>query len=135
MAGLFVSDVPLQCINEAAVEYHVPAKLIISVLNVEQGKIGMAKRNRNGSYDLGPMQINTSWWPKLSGYGITRQEVRYKPCINVKVGAWILAEAIAGGDGLLNGIGNYNSHNLELNSNYSKLVEFKHSFIEKIIGF
>jgi hypothetical protein len=71
MLPLFISDVPLNCINAAAIQYHIPAKLIISILNVERGETGLAQRNKNGSYDLGPMQINTSWWPKLYDYGIT----------------------------------------------------------------
>lgn len=132
--GLFASDVPLHCINEAAAEYHLPAKLIVSVLNVEQGRVGMATQNRNGSYDLGPMQINTSWWPTLSSYGITQQDVRYNPCVNVKVGTWILAHAIAQGDDLLQGIGDYNSHTPKFNTRYTQWVRQKYSRISILLA-
>ncbi len=106
---MFVSDIPIKCINDAVHEYHVPAKLIIALLNVEQGKVGMANRNKNGTYDFGPMQINSSWWPKLSQYSITQEEVKNNACVNVKVGAWILSKNIANGENLLVGIGNYHS--------------------------
>jgi hypothetical protein len=119
---LFYSDVPLSCINDAAYEYHVPAKLIIAVLNVEQGKVGMANRNSNGTYDLGPMQINTIWWPKLSRYGITQDDVKNSPCVNIKVGAWILSKSIVAGESLRVGVGNYHSFHTKLNKSYTLQV-------------
>ncbi|MCD6047028.1 MAG: trbN [Gammaproteobacteria bacterium] len=125
---MFYSDVPLSCINEAAYEYHVPAKLIIAVLNVEQGKVGMANRNKNGTYDLGPMQINTSWWPKLSQYGISQWDVQNNPCINIKVGAWILSKNIADQSNLLIGIGNYHSLEPIKNSAYTNKIRLIYTF-------
>jgi soluble lytic murein transglycosylase-like protein len=113
-----VDGVPLHCINEAAIEYHVPAKLIISILDVERGKIGRIERNKNGSYDIGPMQINSSWLPTLKRYGITRENVLFNPCTNIRIGTWILAQAIAGENDLLTGVGDYNSHTKRYNQNY-----------------
>ena len=133
MLPLFMSDVPLHCINEAAIEYKVPAKLIISVLNVERGKIGLKKPNTNGTYDLGPMQINTSWWPKLYAYGITPQEVLHNPCTNVKVGAWILGKSIANGHDLLSGIGDYNSHTRFYNKHYTQQVRINYTRLSSIL--
>ena len=124
MLPLYHSDVPLSCINEAAYEYHVPAKLIISVLNVERGRVGLAKLNDNGTYDLGPMQINSgAWWPTLYKYGITPQGVLYNPCVNVKVGTWILGKMIGDSHDLLLGIGNYHSNISSFNENYMHSVE------------
>ncbi len=122
MLPLWVSDVPLHCINAAAYEYHVPAKLIIAILNVEHGKVGLAKRNKNGSYDLGPMQINSSWWPKLYQYGITPHQALCDPCTNIRVGAWILAKSITQEKELLMGIGTYHSHRMSLNQPYIQTV-------------
>jgi soluble lytic murein transglycosylase-like protein len=134
MMPIFISDVPLHCINDAAYEYKIPAKLIIAVLNTERGKIGLESRNKNGLYDLGPMQINTSWWPKLYAYKITKQEALFNPCVNVKVGAWILAKSIASGNDLLCGIGNYNSHSRIYNRNYTKQIRIKYSVIQHILS-
>lgn len=121
-------DVPLHCVNAAAVEYHVPAKLILSVLQVERGKVGQVVKNQNGTYDLGPMQINTSWLPTLARYGITQQDVRDNPCVNVRVGAWILSKSIAEGKNVLVGIGDYNSHTDHFNRRYYTKVA--HSLIK-----
>jgi hypothetical protein len=70
-------DVPLHCIEEAAVIFHVPEKLIISVLLTERGKMGEISKNRNGSYDIGLMQINSSWLPDLKRYDITESDLKY----------------------------------------------------------
>lgn len=134
MLHLFLSDVPLRCINEAAYEYRVPAKLIISVLNIEQGKVGLARPNKNGTYDLGPMQVNTSWWPKLYRYGITPQQVRYNACTNVKVGAWILAKAIGNSHNLFSGIGNYHSHNPAYNQHYVQQVRMNYTKLMSVLS-
>ncbi len=127
MLALAVSDVPLPCINEAAIEYRVPAKLIISVLNVERGRVGMAQKNKNGTYDLGPLQINTSWWPMLYKYHVTPKEVQYNPCTNVKIGAWILASSIANGQNLLSGVGDYHSHTPRYNQTYTQQVRIAYT--------
>lgn len=134
MPLFFVSDVPLVCINQAAKQYHVPAQLIIAVLNVERGRIGVVSKNKNGTSDLGPMQINTSWWPRLYEYHITPSEVAYNPCINVSVGAWILAQSIAEGKSLLNGVGDYHSHTLIYNNWYQQKVSENYTMLAKYLN-
>ena len=62
---LMIHQVPVQCINQAAQHYHVPAALVISVLVNERGKPGFIQKNSNGSEDFGPMQINSIWLKKL----------------------------------------------------------------------
>ena len=130
---LTVSQVPLSCINSVAQEFHIPAKLIISVLNVEGGKVGESSRNKNGTYDLGPMQINSSWWPTLYAYGITPQQVLFDPCINLKVGGWILSKNIADAKDLLTGVGDYNSSTFIINKNYSYRVRIRYTDLTKIL--
>src|SRR6478609_4211666 len=48
-SALVIHGVPIECINQAAVTYFVPAKIIIAVLATERGKVGMAKPNSNGT--------------------------------------------------------------------------------------
>lgn len=123
MLPLAVFDtVTLSCINTTAEQFHIPAKLIISILNVERGKSGLKIRNKNGSCDLGEMQINTRWWPELYHYHITPNDVLYHSCTNIRVGGWILAKAIANGNNLLEGVGDYNSHTPSLNLQYTQKV-------------
>lgn len=114
--------VPLHCINEVAIEYNIPTKLLITLLQVEGGKVGQLTRNKNGSYDIGPAQINSSWLPKLKAHGITQEQVQFDPCINIKVAAWIAAKAIASEDNLLTGIGDYHSHTKLYNQSYSQKI-------------
>jgi len=134
MMPLTINDVPILCINKAAVEYFVPAKIIISVLKIENGHIGTASHNKNGTVDLGPMQINSAWLPTLVHYGFTQEDVQYNPCKNVEIGAWILSTSIANEITVQKGIGDYNSHTTYYNLAYSGKVLSELSHIENIIG-
>ncbi len=127
-SALLIHGVPVECINQAAVTYYVPAQVIISVLNVEGGKVGMASPNTNGTYDYGPMQINTIWISKVAAYGYTQQQIQYDPCINVMVGTWILSNKIAetlaqsSGGGYWQGVAGYHSRTPSLNESYQNKV-------------
>lgn len=134
MIPLLINDVPIECINKAAVEYYVPAKLIISVLKTENGRIGTESKNKNGTVDLGPMQINSSWLPTLYRYGFTKNDVQYDPCKNVEIGTWILSNSIASEASLNKGIGDYNSHSDYYNIKYRTMVLNHLHHIESIIG-
>ncbi len=113
--------VPLECINNAAEMFHVPAPLIISVIKIEGGWNGAASKNKNGSEDLGVMQVNTTWLKTLVHYGITRESLQYDPCVNVHTGTWLLAKGLANGDGW-KGVGNYHSATPIYNQIYRQKV-------------
>ncbi len=134
MIHLHSIDAPIHCINEAAVEYNIPAKLIISVLQTENGKAGEISKNKNGSYDIGPAQINSTWLPFLKKHGVTKEQVQFNPCINVKIGAWILAQSIAEENDLVIGVGNYNSHTKKFNQSYSKSVRINFTKIQILLN-
>lgn len=122
ISALEVHGVPIECINQAAILYHVPAKLILSVLAIEGGRVGIASANKNGSFDYGPMQINSIWLTKIQQYGYTKQQLQYDPCVNVIVGTWILSQNIANASTVWCGIGGYHSHTATLNYRYQKKV-------------
>ncbi len=125
LSALEIHGVPIECINRAALVYHVPAKLILSVLATEGGRVGLASPNKNGTFDYGPMQINSIWLAKIQNYGYTQQQLQYDPCVNVAVGAWILSQNIANASTMWNGIGGYHSHTAALNYRYqNKVSEF-----------
>lgn len=72
----------------------MPVNLIAAVRLKENGCIGTKSLNTNGTYDLGPMQIN-SWWfedhsRSLSKLGITARSVQFDFCQNIAVGTYIL---------------------------------------------
>ena len=137
ISQLLIHDVPIECINQAAVSYHVPAKTIIAVLKTEGGRTGLEHKNDNGSIDYGSMQINSIWLPQLEKYGIGVDELRDDPCTNVEVGTWILSQAIA--DGVMNekpyleSVAGYNSKTPRFNQQYQKLVLKQQQRLEKIL--
>ena len=133
MSVLLLHDVPIECINHAATTYHVPAALIVSVLKTEGGKNGVASKNKDGSYDYGAMQINSCWLDNVSKYGITQKDLQYNPCVNVAVGAWILAQSIADGKDIWHGVGVYHSRTESFNLKYQQKVKRFYNWLTKII--
>lgn len=139
-SALIIHGVPIECINQAAITYLVPAKIIISVLAAEGGRPGMAKPNKNGTFDYGPMQINTIWLPKVAVYGYTKAQIQYDPCVNVMVGTWILSNKIAsilehsnGGD-YWRGVAGYHSLTPDLNARYQGKILTNYRLLSDILA-
>ena len=79
------------CWDQAAQRYQVNAELLYAIAQTESGLNPQAVgRNRNGSRDIGLMQINSAWLPRLQAHGIAERDL-YDPCTSIYVGAWILA--------------------------------------------
>lgn len=133
LVPVIVNDVPVECINHAAIVYHVPAKVILSIIKAEGGRNGMANRNTNGTYDYGVMQINSSWLPQIKPYGFTRHDLQYNSCKNVEVGTWILSQSIASGTNLWSGVGNYHSHTPHFNQSYREKIRAYYQQISKAL--
>jgi len=134
ISTLEIHGVPIECINQAAMVYHVPATLILSVLAIEGGRVGLASVNTNGSFDYGPMQINSIWLPKIQAYGYTKQQLQYDPCVNVTVGAWILSQNITHASTLWRGIGGYHSHTAILNYHYQTKVSEVYQLLSRYLA-
>ena len=122
MIPMMINDTPIDCINQAAITYHVPATVILSVMKKENGRNGEANPNKNGTFDYGVMQINSIWLPKIAAYGYTKDGIQYDACKNVAVGAWIIAQSIASGKSLWSGVANYHSRTPVYNNSYKKSV-------------
>ncbi|MDO6415340.1 lytic transglycosylase domain-containing protein [Sphingomonas sp. BIUV-7] len=80
----------------------------------EGGRIGAEIANADGSHDLGPLQINSWWIPKLAA--VTRtppQHVRWwlihDPCFNVNSARWIFLGGLAVTHDYWKAIGAYHS--------------------------
>lgn len=115
------------CVIKAAHFYHIPVVLLKAVLRTEGGHVGQIHENANGSYDMGPAQINSIWLPVLAQYGITRAMILNDGCLNISIGAWILAQAMAGGSPqnpaeFWRHVGDYNSHTPLWNQRYALKV-------------
>jgi hypothetical protein len=87
------------CICAAASVYHEPPAVLLILLNVEGGTLGAISHNTNGTVDIGPMQVNQLWIPKLSLHWSADPQTTYDAlrdnfCANVEAGAWILRQGL-----------------------------------------
>ncbi|MGJ0637229.1 lytic transglycosylase domain-containing protein [Xenorhabdus bovienii] len=132
MALIFPISSNAFCFLSAGQTYEIDPLLLISIANVESSMnpkaIGLNKKNGVvKTEDLGLMQINTSWLPKLGkSFGITREKLLNDPCQNVYVGAYILANNISSNGVNWESIGAYNAGfkkaNNEFRLKYAKKV-------------
>ena len=78
------------CSITAAIKYQVPANILLAIAEKEGGRPGMVVANRNGTYDIGPMQFNSAYLHELRKYGITSAHVAMKGCYPYDLAAWRL---------------------------------------------
>ncbi len=111
------------CWDQAANLHRVNPHLLVAIADVESNHRPVAlSRNRNGTLDIGIMQINSVWLPQLEKYGITSRHL-LDPCINVHVGAWILSRNMARfGETSWRAVGAYNATRDDLRLRYARKV-------------
>ena len=86
-----ISAANATCWEAASKDYGIPVDVLKAVAKTESGFNASARnKNANGSTDIGLMQINSVWLPKLKSYGIDEVALT-DACTNLKVGAWILS--------------------------------------------
>ena len=122
-----LAKVIASCLYLASQTYQVPPEVMIGIMTVEGGRVGQAVANTNGSYDLGPMQINTIWIPELAKYwkvseGTAAKWVRDDPCTNLNVSAWILRQHINETGSLSTAIAYYHSRTPHRGKSYKQKV-------------
>ena len=111
------------CFLHAGTYYGVSPLILKAIAEVESGMNPKAiNHNRNGTKDLGIMQINTIWLKELRKYGIGEKELMEDPCLNIHIGAWILNKCIAKYGYNWKAVGCYHSCTPELNKHYSKKI-------------
>lgn len=112
------------CIHRAARGHGWLEKTLWGLRDQEAGWIGAAVRNANGSYDLGPLQINSWWVPRLarqlgrSGADVSRW-LRYDACFNADAARWIFLSSYTSANDYWNAIGLYHSRRPALQKRYS----------------
>jgi soluble lytic murein transglycosylase-like protein len=110
------------CWEQAAHRYGVNTYLLYAIAKTESNLNPKAiNRNANGSYDIGLMQINSSWLPTLRRYGVSEKDL-YEPCINIQVGAWVLANNMQRMGNSWNAVGAYNAKSPKLRAKYALKV-------------
>lgn len=106
--------VMVQCFSEETSRQGISPLLAISVMAHENGRVGAISRNTDGSYDMGPMQINSIHLPELAKItGLRPDQVRAQiindPCANLSVGVWLLRRAINREGAVWKGVAAYHS--------------------------
>lgn len=90
------------CMVSAAHRFNLPVESLLALAIVESGRPGTESINRNGTHDLGVMQVNTLWLESRSPLRdyTTRTALTHDVCANIHAAAWILATHIqrVGGD-------------------------------------
>ncbi len=118
----------LACMALVAHFYHLPPRVLPSIQRVEGGQVGSVQTNRDGSQDLGVMQVNTRWLPALAR--VTRlpeDTVRARligdACFNIAAAGAVMRTYLNETHGrLMQAIGDYHSHTPELNQTYQMQV-------------
>lgn len=99
----------LFCFEQAADYYQVPVVLLRAIARHESDmKPDLTHRNKDGTLDIGLMQVNEWWLPKIKTLGIERQDL-FDPCVNTYVGAWILAQNLRRTSDVWLAVGAYNA--------------------------
>ena len=110
------------CWEQAAERYGVNAELLYAIARTESGLDPQAiGHNRNGSRDIGLMQINSAWLPRLSKHGIAERDL-LNPCTSIHVGAWILAGNVQRLGYTWEAVGAYNAASPALRRAYAERV-------------
>ena len=119
---LFSLSSHAHCFEQAGARYGIAPVLLEAISTVESGGNPQARNlNRDGSEDLGHMQINSRWLGILASYGIDRQKL-LDPCLNTHVGAWILAQNIRQHGYGWEAVGAYNARSPAKRNAYSHRV-------------
>lgn len=112
------------CSVQAAAQYQLDPLILLAVASNENGRPGQWVRNKNGTHDVGAMQLNTAYLATLAKYGVTPQDAARPGCYSYFLAAWRIKRHIVRDRGdLWTRVANYHSYTPRFNSRYrQKLI-------------
>lgn len=112
LACLGVGQAHAYCWSRAGQQHAIEPELLQAIADVESGQAADAiNHNKDGTRDIGLMQINSRHLSRLNGQGITEQRLLDEPCLSVEVGASVLAGFVARYGYTWTAVGAYNAGN------------------------
>ena len=118
----------LACMLASALHYRIPPRVLPAIQRVEGGVMGKVSQNKDGSVDIGLMQINSRWILPISSMlhqspAQIATRLALEPCFNVAAATMILRTALDNEHGnLMRAIGDYHSRTVPLNMAYQRKV-------------
>ena len=111
------------CVLDAARVSGMPAAALFAILATEGGKTGEALSNKNGTWDLGPFQVNTVHLRELTAMGISPRAVLCDGRVNAHAAAWLLRKEYRRTGNLWQAIGAYHSRTPHRRDAYIRRVK------------
>jgi lysozyme-related protein Hpa2 len=123
-SALFSGLAHADCFDEAAAYQHVNPTILRGIRIVEnaQGNPSAIGRNKNGSVDMGMMQINSIHLPELKKYRIHRRDLM-NSCKNIYVAAWLLRRQMDRHGNNWVAVGGYHSNTPKERAKYAAKVQ------------
>lgn len=103
--------------------FDIPVAILCGILATEGGKPGKAWSNKNGSWDMGPFQINTCHVPSLLRLGVKPEEVMCDARLNALFAARLLRSELDRTGDIWMAVGAYHSRNPKLAQAYIARVQ------------
>ena len=97
------------CVAEAARVSDLPLAALIGILATENGRTGEALQNNNGTWDMGPFQINTCHVNELLQAGMAPEVILQDGCANAYAAAFILRKEYDRTRNIWDAVGAYHS--------------------------
>ncbi len=90
-SAYYASPLTPDCKKSIAGRFHIPELILDTYLKTEGGYPGHIRTNEDGSWDVGPMQINSTNWPMFyDRFGLTPLDIRFNGCMNLMAGAYLI---------------------------------------------
>ncbi|VTU41474.1 MULTISPECIES: lytic transglycosylase domain-containing protein [unclassified Variovorax] len=122
----------VQCAAQASLRYDVPELLLHAILRKENGRVGASSKNRDGSFDLGPAQVNTKWVEYFAKFGLRKEHLRDDFCTNINASAYIIRDNFNKKRDWFNAIVAYN---IGPNNWTPNRYRIGHKYASDVIGF